>query len=215
MPVDENGTTTPSTFVRVDKPEEWEQHSGGNASLDPRTASVLGAVLLATAEQVSASKLATFGVSSALDLPTLGLAMAFRDDDSGLVGDVFECSVLLAANGADEQIAQMLSDALTLSGVQLAARPQAVLVAAERGRLVQYSPDLPRGAALATGAPRASPARRQPAGLSRYSQLEGRPAAWRRGQVGRHLIEEQPTLVGVLTEGRRFNATPPTHRRHR
>lgn len=150
--MDENGSTTPATFVQIGTPEGWlASLSGSKLSLDPRTASVLSAVILASAEQVSAPKLATFGVSSALDLSMLGLAMSFRDDDSGLVGDVFEWSVLLAANGADGKIAQLLSDALTLSGVQLSIAPQAVLVAAERGRLVQYSPDLPVGAALATG----------------------------------------------------------------
>lgn len=119
-------------------------------SLDPRTAAVLAAVLLASAEQVREAKLAAFGVRQAVDLSVLGLAMAFRDDDAGLVGDVFEWSVLLAANGADAQIHEMLTDALVLLGLRI-DRPQAVLVAAEPGRLVQYSPDLPPGAALSTG----------------------------------------------------------------
>lgn len=143
--------TTPSTFVQVGKPDWWAGYSDvPDRSLDPRTAAVLSAVLMAAAEQVSAAKLAAFGVKRAVDLSLLGLAMAFRDDDTGLVGDVFEWSVLLGANGADAQIVEVLSDALVLLGLHV-ERPQAVLVAAERGRLVQYSPDVPPGAALATG----------------------------------------------------------------
>lgn len=148
----DDSRTTPSTFVQVGSPE-WSLPSNGRSrdrALDPRTAAVLAAVLLAASEQVSEAKLRAFGVAEALDLPVLGLAMAFRDDDTGLVGDVFEWSVLLAANGADAQIHEMLADALVLLGLRV-DRPQAVLVAAEPGRLVQYSPELPPGAALSTG----------------------------------------------------------------
>lgn len=148
--VDES-RTTPSTFVQVASPD-WSLPFGPprDRALDPRIAAVLSAVLLAAAEQVSEAKLSAFGVERAVDLSVLGLAMAFRDDDNGLVGDVFEWSVLLAANGADTQVVDMLSDALVLLGVRV-DRPQAILVAAEPGRLVQYSPDLPPGASLATG----------------------------------------------------------------
>jgi hypothetical protein len=147
----DDSRSTPSTFVQVGGPDWGPPYPfAADAALDPRTAAVLSAVLLAAAEQVSEAKLAAFGVTQAIDLSVLGLAMAFRGDDTGLVGDVFEWSVLLAANGADAQIVEMLSDALLLLGLRL-DRPQAVLVAAERGRLVQYSPDLPVGAALVTG----------------------------------------------------------------
>lgn len=147
--VDSNGTT-PLTFVQLGRSASWDIPLADRGTLDPRTAALLAAVLLAACEQVSKEKCAAFKVKSATELSILGLAMAFRDDDTGLVGDVFEWSLLLGANGADALIAQMLSDALVLLDVRI-DRPQAVLVAAERGRLVQYSPDLPAKAALATG----------------------------------------------------------------
>jgi len=114
------------------------------------TAAVLKAVLLAAAEQVNAEKLALFNVRTALDLPLLSLAMAFRSDDSGLVGDVFEWSVLIAINTGENEVTQMVTDALTMIGLSV-DRPQAVLVAAEPGRLIEYSPELPMSATLATG----------------------------------------------------------------
>lgn len=144
----------PATFVQIHGPgAAWSStlwRSAPSRLLDPRTAAVLSAVLLAAAEQVNADKLSIFKVGSALDLELLALAMAYRDDDTGLMGDVFEWSVLLGINGADEQIAQMVTDALQLAGVMV-DRPQAILVAAEKGRLVGYSPDVPAGATLATG----------------------------------------------------------------
>lgn len=121
-----------------------------DGELPPDLALVLAAVLLAAAEQVSAKKLAAFGVSSPDNLSILQLAMAFRGDDTGLVGDVFEWSLLLALNGGDPGVAQLVTDALLLCKVPV-DQPQAVLVAAEPGRLVTFSPDLPPGATLATG----------------------------------------------------------------
>lgn len=121
-----------------------------SGQMPPATAAVLKAVLLAAAEQVSAEKLAAFQVRTALDLPLLSLAMAFRPDDNGLVGDVFEWSVLLAVNSGESEVTQMIVDALTMSGLKV-ERPRAVLVAAEPGRLIQYSPELPNSATLATG----------------------------------------------------------------
>jgi hypothetical protein len=133
----------PATFVQIQGPgAAWSPvlwRAAPSRVLDPRTAAVLSAVLLAAAEQVNADKLNIFKVDSPLDLELLALAMAYRDDDTGLMGDVFEWSVLLGVNGADEQIAQMVTDALQLAGVKV-EKPQAVLVAAEKGRLVGYSP---------------------------------------------------------------------------
>jgi hypothetical protein len=116
----------------------------------PELALVLAAVLLAAAEQVSEKKLDAFKVQSREDLTIFQLAMAFRGDDTGLSGDVFEWSLLLAVNAGDPGVAQLMTDALSLCGVPV-DQPQAVLVAAEAGRLVSFSPDLPLGAALATG----------------------------------------------------------------
>lgn len=141
-----------ATFAQI-VPEGgyWGVHMGSRGrDLDPRTAAVLAAVLLAAAEQVSAEKRAILGATDPLELAILALAMSFRADDTGLMGDVFEWSVLLAVNRGDSEILQMVADALALVGLQI-DRPQAVLIAAEPGRLVSYSPELPSGATLSTG----------------------------------------------------------------
>lgn len=141
----------PGTFVQVGQsPGPHLLFGGPTDGMSPGTAAVLKAVLLAAAEQVSQEKLSAFKVSSVLDLDLLSLAMAFRSDDTGLVGDVFEWSVLLAINTGDGEVTQMIADALHMSGLAV-DRPQAVLVAAENGRLIEYSPELPATATLATG----------------------------------------------------------------
>ncbi|MEO9322759.1 hypothetical protein ABFT23_04665 [Nocardioides sp. C4-1] len=122
-----------------------------NNEVSPALAVVLAAVLLAATEQVNARKLAAFSVTSREELSILQLAMAFRGDDTGLTGDVFEWSLLLALSGGDADLAQIMTDALWLVDGIRVQEPLAVLVAAEPGRLVAYSPDLPERAALATG----------------------------------------------------------------
>lgn len=148
---------TPGTYVQVgphrthpDLLRNFGSRPPTDAKLAPDAALVLIAVLLAAAEQVNGDKLASFGVSSREDLTLLQLAMAFRGDDTGLVGDVFEWSLLLALNAGDAGIAQLVTDALLLANVPV-DQPQAILVAAEPGRLVTFSPQLPSDAALATG----------------------------------------------------------------
>lgn len=148
---------TPGTYVQLGPPphkEIGETFRPGftptAGEMAPEVALVLAAVLVAAAEQVNAEKLAAFSVSTRSDLTLLQLSMAFREDDTGLVGDVFEWSLLLALNNGDPVISQLMSDALLLSGVKV-DQPQAVLVAAEPGRLVAFSPELPPGAALSTG----------------------------------------------------------------
>lgn len=141
------GQSSPRTFVQV-RAEHGHGAAGHRGSA--AVAAALSAVLLAATEQVSGEKLRTFGVSSRVDLPLLGLAMAFNSSDNGLVGDVFEWSLLLAINRGDSGITNLLSDALALSGVRVHA-PQAILVAAEGGRLMEYSPQLSPDATLATG----------------------------------------------------------------
>jgi hypothetical protein len=118
--------------------------------LDPRTAQVLAAVLIAAAEQVNGEKLAQFHVSERAELPLLSLAMAFRGDDNGLMGDVFEWCMLSAINLGDSDITQLTSDALRLVGEPI-SNPQAILVAAEKGRLVEFSPSVPAGAKIMSG----------------------------------------------------------------
>jgi hypothetical protein len=122
----------------------------GPMTIPDTTAAVLRAILIACAEQVSAENLRLFNLTSPLDLPLKGLAMMFRDDDSGLVGDAFEWSVLTAINAGDPEISRLAEQALALFNLNV-LRPQAVLVAAESGRLVSYSPDLPADATLVTG----------------------------------------------------------------
>jgi hypothetical protein len=118
--------------------------------MDPRTAQVLAAVLLAAAEQVSSEKQRIFGADSGADLTLLALSMAFRGDDTGLHGDVFEWSLLSAVNQGDPAIGQLVRDALTMIGNPVES-PRAVLVAADSGRLVEFSPALPQGAKIMTG----------------------------------------------------------------
>ena len=118
--------------------------------LAPEVALVLAAVLIAAAEQVSSETLALFGAERREDISIHALALAFRGDDSGLTGDVFEWALLLAINSGDEAISSLVADALTLAKSPV-VQPQAILVAAERGRLVAFSPQLPEGAVLATG----------------------------------------------------------------
>jgi len=147
---------SPSTFVQVEGPlRGWSQPGFSllkhrERPTDVRTASALRAVLLAAAEQVSSRKMAAVNVQSRLDMTLLALAMAFRGDDTGLAGDVFEWSVLTAINSGDSEVTGLVSDALRLVG-HPNQNPQAVLVAAESGRLVNYSPSLPAAATLATG----------------------------------------------------------------
>lgn len=142
-----NRVAAPGTLVQVQaQPARVFGASGGPG----RTAAGLSAVLPPAAEQVSQEKLALFHVASPLDLKLLALAIAFREDDDGLVGDVFEWSLMMAINHGDNEINQMIVDALQLVRVQV-TKPQAVLVAAEAGRLVSYSPTLPANATLATG----------------------------------------------------------------
>lgn len=151
--VGETVASTPATLVQLNPSSRIEAQFGNHkpdGDLAPDLALTLAAVLLASAEQVSERKLATFKVESRHDLTLLAVAMAFRGDDSGLTGDVFEWSLLLAVNAGDSAISQMMTDALLLNGVQV-EQPQAVLVAAEPGRLVAFSPELPQGATLATG----------------------------------------------------------------
>ena len=99
------GVGLPGTVVSLSSATpfgSFSPQSGRRAAeLDPRTAQVLAAVLLASAEQVSKEKLATFGVTDAADLTMLALAMAFRGDDTGLLGDVFEWAVLGGINSGD------------------------------------------------------------------------------------------------------------------
>lgn len=144
--------STAATFAQVSPDEGYwgPLPAQRNRELDPRTAAVLAGVLLAAAEQVNREKLTLFGADSPLDLAMLALAMSFRPDDTGLMGDFFEWSVLVAVNRGDSEILQMVVDALALVGLPL-DRPQAVLVAAEPGRLVSYSPELPSTATLSTG----------------------------------------------------------------
>lgn len=148
---------TPGTFVQLGPPPHKQELLRGfghrpptDQEMAPELALVLAAVLLAAAEQVSERKLAAFGAVSRKDLTIFQLAMAFRGDDAGLAGDVFEWSLLLALNSGDPSIAQLVTDALRLSNVTV-EQPQAVLVAAEPGRLVAFSPELPPHATLATG----------------------------------------------------------------
>lgn len=118
--------------------------------MPPDLALMLAAVLLAVAEQVKLSKLDSFGVARPEDLTLMQLAMAFRHDDSGLTGDVFEWALLLAINNGDPDVVGLVSEALEQVDLRVDT-PHAVLVAAEPGRLVTYSPQLPSNAALATG----------------------------------------------------------------
>lgn len=152
-----DGSSTPGTFVELGPEPGTEIVPYGlngprpqQGELAPELALVLAAVLLAAAEQVSAEKLRLFAVPSRELLPIHALAMAFRDDDTGLVGDVFEWALLLAVNAGDPAVNSLIADALTLARVPF-EQPQAVLVAAEPGRLVAYSPELPMYATLATG----------------------------------------------------------------
>lgn len=148
---------TPGTFVELG-PEEGQEivandrrgYRRPSRELAPELALVLAAVLLAAAEQVSQDKLELFGVRHREDLPIQSLAMAFRGDDTGLTGDVFEWALLLAVNSGDPAVTGLVTDALSLARVQV-DQPQAVLVAAEPGRLVAFSPDVPERATLATG----------------------------------------------------------------
>lgn len=151
-----NGAT-PGTYVqlgpaatRTDALRSFGRVSTAQGELSPDLALILAAVLLAAAEQVNARKLGAFKVTSPADLTMLQLSMAFRGDDTGLVGDVFEWSLLLSLNGGDPGISPLVMEALDLCRVSV-DQPQAVLVAAESGRLVSFSPDLPPGATLATG----------------------------------------------------------------
>lgn len=153
----ESKTVTPGTFVQLGPTPDRQDllHNFGTRppadhEMAPELALVLAAVLLAAAEQVSRKKLAQFRVSSPEDLSIFQLAMAFRGDDTGLVGDVFEWSLLLALNGGDPGVTQLVIDALLLSNLPV-DQPQAVLVAAESGRLVTFSPELPPRATLVTG----------------------------------------------------------------
>lgn len=148
---------TPGTFVQVCPDQDLEispnNHRGyrrPSHELVPELALVLAAVLLAAAEQVSFDKLELFGVRQRQDLPIQSLAMAFRGDDTGLTGDVFEWALLLAVNSGDPAITGLVTDALSLARLSV-DQPQAVLVAAEPGRLVAFSPEVPERATLATG----------------------------------------------------------------
>lgn len=140
------------TFIQIDRA------IGGGAfkrnrderRMSPEVASLLKAVLLAVAEQVSREKLRALKVDVATDLSLLGLAMAFNSGDTGVVGDFFEWSVLIGVNSGHPELSQLFADALKLNGLTV-DRPQAVLVAAEGGRLVDYSPQVSSSATISTG----------------------------------------------------------------
>lgn len=212
---------TPGTYVQVgshgthpDLLRALGSRPPTDTKLAPDVALVLIAVLLAAAEQVNGDKLAQFGVTSKEDLTLLALAMAFRGDDTGLVGDVFEWSLLLALNNGDPGIAQLVSDALLLANVPV-DQPQRILVAAEPGRLVTFSPQLPSDATLASSPPRPPTLRRQPTGLGRHPHMESRPAARIWADLGGRVAEIEPVRPAPVAAPGHSHAASSPDRYHR
>lgn len=119
--------------------------------IDPAMAAALAAVLRAAAEQVNREKLLTFQVASPYDLTLLGLAMAFRSDDTGILGDTFEWAVLAAINYRDPIVMTLIDDAFAVLRETLPPEPQAVIAAVENNRAAYYLPNLPADAVYRTG----------------------------------------------------------------
>lgn len=134
------------TYVEVQPPDDFGRGVRGRRHLVSREIAIaLKAILLAAGEQVSREKLSHFNVLSVEQMTLLSLAMAFRDDDSGIYGDIFEWSVLLGVNNGDGVVSQMIRDGLVLADVEASGDLRAVLVAAEGGKRCPILPSFPNG----------------------------------------------------------------------